>query len=502
MELLLGLDIGSTSVKSIIYTKFGEPVSQASIRLPLTHSHPDRPSWCVWRHEDVWAIAKSVIAESVGKLNPGDSVKALAVTGFGMDGLPIDRDGKELSDLISWHCPRTLEQYEEYREYFGREDIVRETLRRSATMIDSVYRIKWMEKHEPAIMEKADKWLLIEDYVNFKLCGAVATDYSMASTTSLIRQDLPGWSDRIVGDLGVRKSLLPPAMLSGTALGKVRPEVASETGLSTDTEVVLGGHDYIVAAFAAGVRPGEILDITGTWEMLVGVTQDAAQISLDDLFYVEPHVTKGAWCPIESAISGDMMGWMVEYQGGNWDDVMKAAEESQTGSRGCTFLPHFSGSYAPNIEPTSLGAFVGMSNAVTRGDTSRAVLEGLNYKTREMYEAMKRTMASDIKVIKADGGATKTPLWMQIKADILGVPIHIVNLYEATSLGAAMLAGLGTGVYESEEDAISSVTKPSAVYEPSVEAHARYSDIYENVYLKLQGSLSDVNKGIYDRFIK
>jgi len=143
-----------------------------------------------------------------------------------------------------------------------------------------------------------------------------------------------------------------------------------------------------------------------------------------------------------------------------------------------------------------------MSNSVTRGDMARAALEGLNYKTREMFDAIKRTIGSDVSEIIAEGGAAKSPVWMQIKADILGVPIRVPSLYEATPLGAAMLAGIGTGVYEGEDDALSAVARPVTVYEPDLNAYARYSDLYENVYLKLQDSLKDVNKEIFDRFIK
>jgi xylulokinase len=291
-------------------------------------------------------------------------------------------------------------------------------------------------------------------------------------------------------------------MQSGTILGRILPDVSAETGLSEDTVVVLGGHDYIVAAFAAGVRPGEVFDITGTWEMLVGVTRDVTTISTHDLFYIEPHVIKNAWCPIESAISGSMMEWMVDFQGGDWGKVMAGAKTSPVGSHGCTMLPHFSGSNSPRVEPSSLGAFVGMSHIVTRGDMARSVLEGLNFKTREMYSAIKRTIGADVSEIIAEGGATKNPLWMQIKADILGIPIKAPDLYEATPLGAAMLAGLGAGVYENEDEAVDAVAGPYTVYEPDSRAHEQYSEIYENVYLKLQDSLHEVNKDIFNRFIK
>jgi xylulokinase len=502
MELLMGLDLGSTNIKAIIYTKDGKPVSESSNRLPLTFNNPDHPTWCVWKHDDVWNIAKKAIGESVKKLAPGDTVKALAVTGFGMDGLPLDRDGKELYDLISWQCPRTVEQYEELKDYYMQEEVLKDSFRCTPMVIDSVNNIKWMEKYEPSVLEKADKWLLIEDYVNYKLCGVKATDYSMASTTSLFKLDTLEWSDRIMNDLGVKKSLMPPVMQSGTVLGKVLPEVAAEIGISSDTLVVLGGHDYIAATFAAGVKPGEIFDITGTWEMLIGVTRDLSKISMADLFYIEPHVAKNAWCLIESSISGSMYEWIVDHLGGNWDWVMSEAGSSKAGANGCTFLPHFAGAVAPRTEPTSLGAFIGLNNSVDRGDMARAVIEGLNYKAREMLEGIQRAMAYEVKEIKAEGGAAKNQLWMQIKADILGVPVLVPDLYEATPLGAAMLAGLGTSVYESEEEAVESVTGESVVFEPQNNEHEIYSDLYENIYLKLQDSLSEVNREVFNRFVK
>jgi len=502
MELLLGLDIGSTRIKAIIYTRNGDPVAETAERLPLSYDDPEHPAWCVWRHEDVWRITKNVIRESVSKIPHGDSVKALAVTGFGMDGLFIDKNGKELGDMISWHCPRTIEQYEELKEYYLREDVLRETLRVGTTLVDSVFRFKWMEKHEPSVMEKAVKFLTVEDYVNYKLCGAVATDYSMAATTALIRQEDFCWSDKIISDVGVDKSLLPPMLLGGTPLGDVLPSVAKETGLSESTKVVLGGHDFIVASFIMGIKPDELLDITGTWEMVIGVTGNVKNIPLADIYCVDPHVVKDMWCPFEATISGDMMEWMVGYLGGDWNAVMKAVEESPLGARGCSFLPHYSGGHAPRVEPTSLGAFIGMSNALGRGDTARAVLEGLNYKTYEMVNAIKRTLESDVRAIIAAGGAVKNPLWMQMKTDILGVPIEVPALYEATPLGAAALAGFGTGVYASVEEAVSSVARPVAIFEPDLIIHERYKDLYENIYLKLQDSLAEVNKEIHMRAMK
>jgi xylulokinase len=247
------------------------------------------------------------------------------------------------------------------------------------------------------------------------------------------------------------------------------------------------------------------MDVNGTWEMLVkGMT--SLNSNTENSFYIESHVVKNAWCSISSAVSGDMMEWLKNTYGSGddknvWDTLMYEASTAEPGSHGCTFLPHFAGSNSPRVEPTSLGAYIGMNNLIKRSDIIRATVEGLTYKTREMLESMVGT-AEPVKSIKAVGGATMNRFWMQAKADILGVPVEIPDLYEATPLGSAMLAGLGAGVYKSEEEAIEAVYKLGDLFEPDMKKHELYTDLYNNIYCKMQSSLKDVNKAIFDRFIQ
>ncbi|MDR0453101.1 MAG: FGGY-family carbohydrate kinase [Treponema sp.] len=507
MDLLMGIDLGSTSVKAVIYDISGKPVASASCKLDTSNDDPAHPSWRVWKHEDVWASVRTVISRSVKDIPPGGKLRAMAVTGFGMDGLPLDKDGRELFPLISWHCPRTIPQFEQTKKIITDEEMFTETGVRPM-VINSIYRIMWMQQNKPDILEKADKWLLIEDYVNYKLSGEKLTDFSMASTFSAMVQQTHTWSEKIISRLNLPGHIFPRPTQSGTVLGKVLPSVCAETGLSGDELVVLGGHDYICAALAASIRSGsDLMDVNGTWEMLVkGMTRvDTAYT--DNYYYIESHVARNVWCGISSAISGDMMEWLKDNYGkpgdGNvWESLMAEAEKSSPGSRGCTFLPHFSGSTAPRVEPASLGSYSGMSNDVTRGDIIRATVEGLTYKTREMLEAMCADSAETVKGMKATGGAIKNRFWMQAKADILGLPVEIPELYEATPLGAAMLAGIGAGLYRDEEDAIRAVYRSGAVFEPDMKKHEQYSDYYENIYLKLQGALKEVNLEIFNRFRK
>jgi xylulokinase len=507
MDLLMGIDIGSTSVKAVIYDTSGKPAASASSKLDVSNDDPSHPSWCVWKYEDVWASVRTVISRSIKDIPPKGKLRAMAVTGFGMDGLPLDKGGKELFPLISWHCPRTIPQFEQTRKILTDEEMFTETGVRPM-VINSIYRIMWMQQNKPEILEKADKWLLIEDYVNYKLSGEKLTDFSMASTFSAMVQQTHTWSEKIISKLNLPGHIFPKPTQSGTMLGKVLPSVCAETGLSGDELVVLGGHDYICAALAASIRSGsDLMDVNGTWEMLVKGMTRADTAYTDNYYYIESHVARNLWCGISSVISGDMMEWLKNNYGKPddgrvWENLMAEAENSSPGSRGCTFLPHFSGSTAPRVEPASLGSYAGMSNDVTRGDIIRATVEGLTYKTREMLEAMVADSVETVKGMKATGGATKNRFWMQAKADILGLPVEIPELYEATPLGAAMLAGIGAGLYQDEEDAIRAVYRSGAVFEPDMKKHEQYSDYYKNIYLKLQGALKEVNLEIFNRFRK
>jgi xylulokinase len=507
MDLLMGIDLGSTSVKAVIYDTSGKPVSNASCKLDVSNDDPAHPSWCVWKHEDVWSSVKTVISQSVKKTPAGGKLKAIAVTGFGMDGLPLDKDGKELYDLISWHCPRTLPQFEQTQELIGTPEMFRETGMRPF-VINSIYRIMWMQQNKPEVLEKAYKWLLIEDYVNYKLSGVMVSDYSMASTFSAMIQQTHTWSDKIISTLKLPKEIFPQPTPSGTVLGKVLPPVCAETGLESDVLVVLGGHDYICAGFAAGIRSGsDLMDINGTWEMLVKGMTTVDTSYTDNYYYIESHVARNMWCSISSAVSGDMMEWLKNNYGipndeKVWENLMAEADKAGIGSHGCTFLPHYSGSSAPVIEPTSMGAYIGMNNHVGRPDIIRATVEGLTYKTREMLEAMTSGSPETVKSIKATGGAIRNRFWMQAKADILGLPVETPDLYEATPLGAAMLAGIGAGVYKSEEEAVKAVYKNGGTFEPDMKKHEHYTDLYENVYKKIQLSLKEVNLEIFNRFMK
>ncbi len=518
MDCLAAIDIGSTSTKAFLFDLSGRVVSSASAPMIVEHTDEANPSWAFWHPERVWesvcaVLRKALSATPVLPAAAGAAVLGVAVTGLGMDGLPVDGDGQWLYPFISWHCTRTEPQSRRWSELVGRKRVFALS-GKQVQPFDTVYRLLWMQEFRPEILRSADRWLLIEDWVNFKLCGSRATDFSMASTTSLFDQHERAWSEELVAAAGVKARLLPDALPSGTRIGTVSPGASRETALRAGTPVYLGGHDYLCAALAAGAfQPGVVLDITGTWELAVRAT-DHPVLSNDAFktgLTVESHVARNMYCTTGFAVSADMTEWYrrefcyeererAAISGcADWQCIMEGPEEAPTGANGVFFLPHFSGAGSPANDSRSLGAFVGLHNGVTKACLARAMFEGLNYQSRQLIEAVASSAGGPVERIVVTGGAARNSFWMQNKADIIGQPIDVSDTEEATALGAAILAGIGAGVYSSESEAYERTRAAVRTIEPdmeSAEQYERYYRIFESVYPALRG----VNETIYKNF--
>ncbi len=510
MPYLMGIDIGSTSIKAVIYDETGNTISKGSRGTPLTHDDPAHPSWCVWEPERLWDATADAIREAVCRLPDTGAIRGVAVTGFGMDGLPINKVGNALYPMISWHCPRTEGQASRFSNCMGRDEIFRLT-GKQAMHIDSIYRMMWIKENHPAIMEKTDKWLLAEDYINHMLCGSKTIDYSMACTTSVFDPETCKWVDRLITAADIPLHIFPECVQSGTPIGTVTEAASRKTSLKKGTPVIQGGHDYICAALAVGcITPQNVLNVTGTWEMAVQTVTKVqkSRAIFDSGCYIESHAARGKSCCVGSGVCADMLEWfkgqfafeeqMTGQETGVWERLMEKAAAGD--SNGCFFLPHFSGAYAPVADSRSLGAFIGLSNDVTRGGMIRAMVEGLNYQFRGILEALEAASGIRADKILGVGGAARNAFWMQNKADVTGRTIKIPDVYEATPLGAALLAGIGTHVYKDEKDAVSSTCRPGRTYTPDKTMHERYSEHYQAIYKNIQGSLAGLNHAIYERF--
>lgn len=503
MDYLVGIDIGSTNLKAVVYDLQGRSVASGSrptVRFNPSSEHPD---WAVWQPEQIWTGVSEALREATARLADPRRIRGVTVTGMGMDGVPMTEDGQWLYPFISWHCPRTLPQQRWWLERIGGDRQF--TLTGTPVWgFNTALRLLWMREHEPAILDRADKWVLIEDFVNYQLCGRFATDYSMASTTLLFDQRQRVWCRELLDASGIDGRLLCDVLPSGTVLGEVGSRAAEATGLPAGTPVVLGGHDYCCGMLPTGAfRPGVVLAVTGTWEMVVTALDEPL---LDPAVgrlgvFVDSHVARGKWTVMGGAVAADMLEWYRRELGGaekrqaadeggvDWDYLMAGAAASPPGARGIFFLPHMSGGSCPAVDPTSMGALVGLRNIVTRHDILRAVIEGLDYQFREILQAYETGLGVNPERIVAIGGATNNTFWMQNKADVVGKPIEVPQLDEAVPLGAAILAGIGAGIYRDEQDAFERVSRPGRVYEPNGELSARYTQwfpLYQQLYPALK----------------
>ncbi len=515
MSYLMGIDLGSTSTKAVIYDPEGNIAAFASRPTEVAHLDPEHPTWAFWEPEKVWNDTVAVIQESLGKLPNASELRGLAVTGMGMDGVPIDKDGKWLYPFISWHCPRTEPQSRAWSEKVGAENIYLIS-GKQVMPIDTVYRLLWMQENHPEILEKTERWLLIEDFVNFMLCGRQATDYTMASCTSVFDQKALSWSEKLFTEAGLTTELFPEPLASGTPLGEVTAEASALTGLAPGTPIILGGHDYICAALAVGAfKPGVVMDVTGTWEI---VSQSSSDLILNTTMFeagliVESHVAKNTYLTSAYSPSALMLEWFrdnygyeektLEQQTGKseWASFMEKAANVPCGSNGVFFLPHFAGVGAPYNDNRALGAFVGLSMAADKASMIRAMIEGLDYQFRDLVEAMEGALQIQSPKIVAVGGASRNSFWMQNKADVTGKIIEVPDMDEATTLGAALLAGIGVGIYKDEQEAYQSTFKAGKTYEPNMSLKAQY-DTYFNLYKSVYSNLKAVNWQIFDEFRK
>ena len=513
MDYLVGIDLGSTTLKAVIYDTHGNVI--ASGCRPTERFHPDaaHPEWTVWQPEQIWGGSAAALKEAVAAIDDPRKIKAVAVTGMGMDGLPIDERGNWLYSLISWHCPRTQPQFDWWVDNIGAEktfSIGGNTLWRFSTAL----RLLWMAEHEPEIFKRTHKWLLIEDFVNYMLCGVAATDYTMASCTLLFDQRKLDWSDEMLALSGIDRRLLCDAFPSGTVLGGVTPAAAAATGLAAGTPVVLGGHDYLCGALPVGaIKPGVILDVSGTWEIVLAsipapvLTPSAQRTGVT----VEAHVARDLYAIWGGAVSSDMLEWYrTEYGfeakhqaeaccGVDWDFLMADAAKSPAGARGAMFLPHMSGAGCPVVDNRSLAGFVGLSSFVTKGDMLRAIIEGLDYQFLDIVKTMQGVGVPFDKLVVV-GGAVRNKFWMQNKADMVGLTIEVPAVEDATPLGAAMLGGIGVGLYRDAQDAFEHVWKPGTTFEPDLQTTARYAELFP-IYKQLYAALAPISHQLYDRFL-
>ena len=497
MAYILGVDIGTSGTKTVLFTEDGTPVSSATYEYPL---YTPRNGYAEQDPLDWWNAVvngiKQVISES--------GIVASEIKGVGLSGqmhglVMLDGDNKVIRRSIIWCDQRTAREVIEITEKVGHERLIEITANPAITGFTAA-KIMWVKNNEPENYEKCRHILLPKDYIRFMLTGEYATEVSDASGMQLL--DIPNrcWSDEVLGKLGIDKSLLAKVYESPEITGKITKKAAELTGLCEGTIVVGGAGDNAAAAVGTGVvEDGKAFTTIGSSGVVFAHTSN---ISIDkrgrvhtfccavpDCWHVMG-VTQSAglslkwfrdnlcWSEMETALN---MGVDPYYL------TDKAAMEVPIGANRLIYLPYLNGERTPHLDPNCRGAFIGLSTMHKKRDMIRAVMEGVSYSLRDCIEVM-REMEINVTDMMACGGGGSSPLWRQMLADLYACPVKTTQNKEGPALGVALLAAVGAGIYSSVPEACKAVIIPDKVQNPIEDNIAQYEKVYK-IYKNLYSSL-------------
>lgn len=498
--LLAGVDLGTTNIKAIVFEPSGAVVAAASVPTPTVYP---RPTWAYHDPQEFWIKAAQAIRAAVAQVEQPQRIVSIAATSTGETGFPIDAAGEATYESIAWFDGRTKAEARWLEEQIGADRLFAIT-GLSLQPIFSLCKILWLRTHAPEAYARTARWLNAADFIAFRLCGVPATDPSLASRMLLLNLRQLRWADELSAELHLPPDLLAPLVPSGTPLGTITPAAAALTGLNPSTLVTAGGHDHVCGALAVGVtEPRHMLNSLGTAEaVFLPLQEPLSDHQTGRQGYTQgAHTAGGFYVFGGSYTSGACLDWFRNAFAGQADHATLTAEAAQapTGSLGVTFCPFLRLANPPYNDSKARGAFVGLSTDVQRGVLFRAVLEGIAMDTRNGLEPLLTyTGAGKLERIDAIGGGTRNALLMQIKASVLNQPIHVMRIEESTALGAAVLGGIGAGVYRGVADAIASLQHEESIVEPLPADVDYYEEAFQTVYKQLYPSLAAINHRTFD----
>jgi len=496
---LIGLDVGTTGCKAILFDPTGRILSQASREYSIL---TPRANWAEQDAERVWTLAWESLKEAVAK-NAGDPPKALALSVQGEAVIPVDAEGRALRHAILGMDTRTGDENQWLVERFGGQTLFARTGMPVHT-INTLPKLLWLQRHEPQVWKTARQFLLYEDFFLRRLGGRATISHCLASRTQMYDLAAGGWATDILDTCGIDPSRLAPlAAPTVEVIGSLRRDLADELGLKGEILLAGGGHDQACAALGSGViRDGLAMVSTGTAEVVEVAMQTPklAAALREGGISVYRHVVPGLYVAMTLNHSGGLlMRWFrdtfcqaeieeARRTGRDAYDLLLA--ESPEGPTDLMVLPHWAGSGTPTLDTSSRGAILGLSFATNRSSLAKAILEGLTFELRINLDLL-RDCGIAIDELRAVGGGARSPLWLGLKADICGVPLRVPRVTEAACLGAAMLAGVASGVYRDIETAVNSTVRLDQHVVPDPQSETAYAVRFET-YRQLYPALKDL----------
>lgn len=502
MDLLLGVDIGTSSTKAVLIDAAGRVAGVESAPHPI--SQP-RPGWSEQEPEDWWTSVVAAVRGAVGRAGArAEDVRGIGLSGqmHGLVLLPREVLGgggveaRTLRPAILWNDQRTARECAEIEERAGGRAALVELVGNAALTGFTLPKVLWVRKHEPEVWRRAAMLLLPKDYVRLRLTGNLATDAGDAAGTLLLDVDRRVWSARMMELFDIDGALLPPVVESAAPTGGLTAWAAGELGLREGTMVVGGSGDNQAGAVGAGVvSAGLVLCALGTSGVVFAHSRTPRKDGPGRLHTMPAATgdarTPGGWCNTGVMLSAaGSLGWCRDtlFPTESYERLLAEAEATPPGCEGLAFLPYLTGERCPHADPAARGGWIGLTSRHGRGHLVRAVLEGVSFGMAEIVDLV-RGLGVPVERMRLGGGGARSAIWRRMMAEVCGCAVEVPNTEEGPALGAALMAGVGAGVWPGVAAACAAAITVRERVEPGpgASAYGPAREAYSALYPALRG---------------
>ncbi|MCL2865607.1 MAG: xylulokinase [Lachnospiraceae bacterium] len=494
-KYLLGIDAGTSACKVAVFDRNGKVVEAANADYPIYYPYP---GWVEQNPEDWWMAICKATKElfARGNVSPSD-IQGIGIDGQSWSAIPIDDKGNVLANTPIWLDTRCQDICTELNAKIGADDIFQLT-GNSLQPTYTTAKILWYERNLPKLYPRIYKILQANSFIAYRLTGAITHDMSQGYGVHCFNMRTGRWDEEMCRKLGIPFAFLPELVPSHAVVGEVHEKAAKESGLAPGIPVVAGALDAACGTLGAGV-----IDVGETQEQ--GGQAGGMSICMDE-YIADPrlilgyHAIPGHWLLQGGTTGGGgVMRWLEKEFGAYEREEGKKLGKSSlarfndlagavpVGSDGLTFLPYMAGERSPIWNPHAKGVYYGLDFNKTKGHFIRAAMEGVAFALKHNLDVAKEAGA-EVKILRAMGGAANSLLWTQIKSDICNVPIVVPSSDTATTLGAVILAGVGTGMYSSFKEAVALTVIEKRRHTPNLENQGTYAYNYK-IYLELYRNL-------------
>jgi len=494
MKYVIGVDLGTSAVKTLLVGQDGAVRAEATREYPL---YRERAGWSEQDPEDWVAGTTDALRDLLASSGATpEQIEGISFSGQ-MHGLVLlDAQRKPVRRAILWNDTRTTEQCREIERTLG--DKLLSVTRNPALEGFTLPKILWVKQNEPAAYSKAETFLLPKDYVRLRLAGEAHMDLSDAAGTLMLDIANRAWSEDVLEAFGIPSSFCPPLVEAGACVGGLAAEAALATGLRPDTKVFAGGADNACGAIGAGIlSPGLTLCSIGTSGVVLTYEEDASADYRGKVHFFNHGKPNAFYAMGVTLAAGYSLSWFRHAfaKGETYDAMLEGVEAIPAGSNGLLFTPYLVGERTPHADAQIRGSFIGVDGSHTRAHFARAVMEGITFSLNESIELF-RAEGKKVDRIVSIGGGAKNPLWLQMQADIFRADVLALENEQGPGLGAAMLAAVGCGWFPSLDACGETFVKHARIYRANESTSGVYKQLYE-IYRQVYDRTAGINHALY-----